>query len=291
MTTSLARCNAPDIQRTFAELAVESMYREINLTPKPGLVDRVNNGAHCDMTFALFMTSIAAIAPWFSVFFNVGRETARLAGPQTLRAIRPTGLACEQAMFNATGGVNTHKGGIFSLGLLCAAAGRLTQRDEALTQRSLCHETRLICTGIVEQELKTTGIAKTKGEQQFQKYGFTGARGEAARGFITVRQAGLPQLQTALRQGESEDLALLRMFLGMMAVNPDTNLVSRGGVKGLNYARRYSRRLLKIKRLTANRLVKALCRMDAEFIKRNLSPGGSADLISVGWLLSQFPAE
>lgn len=72
MTTSLARCKAPDAQRTVAELAVEAMYREIHLTPKPGLVDRVNSGAHSDMDFALFMTSIAAIAPWFSTFFNVG---------------------------------------------------------------------------------------------------------------------------------------------------------------------------------------------------------------------------
>ena len=291
MTTSLARCNAPDVQRTIAELAAEAMYREIRLTPKPGLVDRVNSGAHSDMDFALFMASIAAVAPWFSTFFNVGRETARFSGPQTLRAIRPTGLACEQAMFNATGGVNTHKGGIFSLGLLCAAAGRLIQRDETLTQRSLCRETRIICTGIVEQELKTTGIARTKGEQQFQTYGFTGARGEAASGFITVRQAGLPHLNTALGQGESEDVALLRMLLGLMAANPDTNLVSRGGIEGLNYARRYARRLLKIKRLPADKLVNALLRMDAEFIKRNLSPGGSADLISVGWLLSQFSPE
>lgn len=291
MTTSLARFNEPDVQRSFAELAVEALYREINLTPKPGLVDRVNSGAHSDMNFALFITSIAAIAPWLSLFFNTGRESAYLAGPQTLRALRPTGLACELAMFTATGGVNTHKGGIFSLGLLCAAAGRLTQRHEALTQRSLCHETSLICTGIVEQELKNSGIAKTKGEQQFQAYGFTGARGEAASGFITVRQSGLPYLQTALRQGESEEVALMRMLLGLMAANPDTNLVSRGGTAGLNYARRYARRLLKIQRLTADKLVKALFRMDAEFIKRNLSPGGSADLIAVGWLLSQFPAE
>lgn len=291
MTTSLARCNAPDVQQPFAELAAEALYREIRLTPKPGLVDRVNSGAHKDMDFALFMSSIAAIAPWFSTFFNVGRETARLAGPQTLRAIRPTVLACEQAMFNATGGVNTHKGGIFSLGLLCAAAGRLTQRQENLTQRSLCEECSAICTGIVERELNNRGVAKTKGEQQFKAYGFTGARGEAESGFATVRHAGLPHFETALRRGASEDEALLRMLLGLMALNPDTNLVSRGGTKGLNYARRYARRILTVQHLTPEKLINALTNMDVQFIRRNLSPGGSADLIAVGWLLSQFPSE
>ena len=291
MTTSLARCNAPDVQHPFAELAAEALYREIRLTPKPGLVDRVNSGAHRDMNYALFMASIAAIAPWFTAFFNVGRETARLAGPQTLRAIRPVGLACEQAMFNATGGVNTHKGGIFSLGLLCAAAGRLTQRQESLTQRSLCDESRAICAGIVDRELKNRGVAKTKGEQQFQAYGLTGARGEAESGFATVRHAGLAHFEMALRQGASEDDALLRMLLGLMAANPDTNLVSRGGIKGLNYARRYSRRILAVKHLTPEKRVNALTNMDVQFIRRNLSPGGSADLIAVGWLLSQFPCE
>lgn len=178
MTILPARHPECGVQRSVAELAAEAMYREITLTPKPGLVDRDNSGAHQDMNFTVFMASIAAVAPWFSLFFNVGKETASLGGMQTLRAIRPTGLACEQAMFAATGGVNTHKGGIFSLGLLCAAAGRLSQRDEALTQRSLCNETRLICTGIVELELKKSGVAKTKGEQLFQTFGFTGARGK-----------------------------------------------------------------------------------------------------------------
>lgn len=291
MTTLPARCHEPDVQRPFAALAVGAMYREIRLTPKPGLVDRANNGAHQDMNYSLFMASIAAIAPWFSLFFNAGRETARLCGEQTLAAIRPTGLACEQAMFNATGGVNTHKGGIFSLGLLCAAAGRLTQRRGALTQRSLCHEVRLMCAGIVAHELKSTGVAKTKGERLFQTFGFTGARGEAANGFTTVRQFGLPALENALRQGASENEALLRMLLALIAANPDTNLVSRGGIKGLNYAQRYARRLLAIRNLPVGKLHHALGRMDAAFIARNLSPGGSADLLAVGWLLSQFPAE
>ncbi|HDR2793632.1 TPA: triphosphoribosyl-dephospho-CoA synthase CitG [Enterobacter asburiae] len=291
MTTSLARHPENVVQRSVAELAAEAMYREIALTPKPGLVDRANNGAHQDMTFTLFMDSIAVITPWYSLFFKAGRETASLGGEQTLRALRPIGLACEQAMFVATGGVNTHKGGIFSLGLLCAAAGRLTQRNVELTQRSLCEETRVICRGIVEQELKKSGVAKTKGEQLFQTFGFTGARGEAASGFITVRTFGLPLLESSFQLGASEREGLLRMLLGLMAENPDTNVISRGGVTGLNYVRRYARRLLKIKNLNSKILENALTRMDAELIRRNLSPGGSADLLAVGWLLSQFPQE
>ena len=111
-------------------LAEAALWQELELTPKPGLVDKYNNGAHRDMDHALFVRSIAAITPWFSRFTELGEKHAHLPASEQLRMIRPMGIACEQAMYAATGGVNTHKGGIFSLGLLCAAAGRLTQRQE-----------------------------------------------------------------------------------------------------------------------------------------------------------------
>ncbi|NDJ58793.1 triphosphoribosyl-dephospho-CoA synthase CitG [Enterobacteriaceae bacterium 4M9] len=285
------RSNPGASQYHIAELATRAMHREITLTPKPGLVDSANNGAHKDMTIMLFMASIAAISPWFSLFFEKGKQTATLPGPQTLRAIRPIGLACEHAMFTATHGVNTHKGGIFSLGLLCAAAGRLTGRDETLTQRNLCRETSRMCINLVEDELHPTRMPKTKGELIFQTTGLTGARGEAASGFITVRRYGLPLLEKSLRAGASEQDALLMMLLALMATNPDTNIISRGGVNSLRYVQRYARRLLKMKNLSGEKLYNALVNMDNALIARNLSPGGSADLLAVGWLLSHFPSD
>lgn len=98
------------------ELAARALRLELDLTPKPGLVDRANNGSHQDMDHALFLRSIAAITPWFSVFEQAGREHAHKAAGVQLRLLRPAGIACEQAMFAATGGVNTHKGGIFRWG-------------------------------------------------------------------------------------------------------------------------------------------------------------------------------
>lgn len=290
MSISTAKTDAIATRYNIVELAANAMYQEIILTPKPGLVDRANNGAHNDMNLNMFISSIAAISPWFSIFFDKGKQTANLSGAQTLLAIRPIGLACEQAMFSATGGVNTHKGGIFSLGLLCAAAGRLEQRSETLTQRSLCRETSIMCAGLVARELNIAGEPRTKGEKIFQTFGISGARGEAESGFFTVRKYGLPSLKKALYAGASEHEALLKMLLALLAVNPDTNVISRGGIKGLNYVKRYARRLLKIENLYGERLHHALKKMDSELINRNLSPGGSADLLAVGWLLSHFPA-
>lgn len=147
-----------------------------------------------------------------------------------------------------------------------------------------------MCAGLVSQELKRKGLAKTKGEHIFQRFGFSGARGEAENGFYTVRQFGLPQWQKARREGLSEQDALLRMLLALMAFNPDTNVVSRGGLSGLQYVQRYAQRVLKIEHLAGEKLRKALRHMDKALIDRNISPGGSADLLAVGWVLSHYPA-
>lgn len=248
------------------ELAEEALWHELELTPKPGLVDKLNSGAHRDMDHALFVRSIKAIAPWFVRFAELGIEHADKAAAEQLRLIRPMGIACEQAMYAATGGVNTHKGGIFSLGLLCFTAGRVRNA----TADTLCCEIGNICRGLVERELAGRSGMSTAGERQYQQFGLTGARGEAESGFATVRNV-LTQWQGG---------SLHELLLRLMAVNQDSNLVSRGGMDGLRYVQNYARNLL-----THGWDSEALIEMDQAFITRNLSPGGSADLLSVGWVL------
>lgn len=97
-------------------LAEEALWQELELTPKPGLVDRLNNGAHHDMDHALFVRSITAITPWLSRFTELGSDYADQPAGEQLRLLRPMGIACEQAMYAATGGVNTHKGEYFLSG-------------------------------------------------------------------------------------------------------------------------------------------------------------------------------
>lgn len=249
-------------------LAEEALWQELDLTPKPGLVDKYNNGAHRDMDHALFVRSIAAITPWFTRFAELGDKHAHRPAGEQLRMIRPMGIACEQAMYAATGGVNTHKGGIFALGLLCFAAGRL---GEVNPQR-LCREVSDICRGLVERELASRSSLATAGERQFHQFGLTGARGEAESGFATVRKA--------LSGWNRRHLHAL--LLRLMAVNPDSNLVSRGGMNGLRYVQDYAHDLLENGWDEG-----ALIAMDNALITRNLSPGGSADLLSVGWVLSK----
>jgi len=260
-------------------LAARALRQELDLTPKPGLVDRANSGAHRDMDYALFLASIDAITPWFARFEQAGFDHAHQPAAAQLRLIRPMGIACEQAMFAATDGVNTHKGGIFSLGLLSFAAGRLRGLGWQLSADTLCHEVSAICRGLVARELAGRAQAITAGEKQFRDYGLTGARGEAEQGFITVRRAVLPFWQQ--EQGERR---LHNALLRLMAVNRDSNLVSRGGLAGLRYVQDYAQQLL-----ATGWERDDLRQMDQALIARHLSPGGSADLLAVAYVLAMIP--
>lgn len=260
-------------------LAARALRQELDLTPKPGLVDSANSGAHRDMDYALFLASIDAITPWFARFEQAGFEHAHKPAAAQLRLIRPMGIACEQAMFAATDGVNTHKGGIFSLGLLSFAAGRLRGLGWQLSADALCNEVSAICRGLVARELAGRAQAITAGEKQFRDYGLTGARGEAEQGFITVRRAVLPFWQQ--EQGERR---LHNALLRLMAVNRDSNLVSRGGLAGLRYVQDYAQQLL-----ATGWEKDDLRQMDQALIARHLSPGGSADLLAVAYVLAMIP--
>jgi len=260
-------------------LAARALRLELDLTPKPGLVDRANSGAHRDMDYALFLASIDAITPWFARFEQAGFDHAHKPASAQLRLIRPMGIACEQAMFAATDGVNTHKGGIFSLGMLSFAAGRLRGLGWQLSADALCDEVSAICRGLVARELAGRAQAITAGEKQFRDYGLTGARGEAEQGFITVRRAVL-----LFWQQEQGERRLQNALLRLMAVNCDSNLVSRGGMAGLRYVQDYAQQLL-----TTGWERDDLRQMDQALIARHLSPGGSADLLAVAYVLAMIP--
>ena len=257
-------------------LAATALRLEVNLTPKPGLVDMANNGSHSDMDHALFLRSIDAITPWFRVFEKAGFEHALKPASEQLRLLRPAGMACEQAMFEATDGVNTHKGGIFSLGLICFAAGRLRGLNRLVCAQSVCQQVAEICKALVARELASRTHATTAGEKQYQQFGLTGARGEAELGFPTIRQHVLPYWYQ-----EAGERRFHHALLRLMAINPDSNLVSRGGIDGLCYVQDYAQTLLK-----NGWNIARLQEMDKALISRNLSPGGSADLLAVSYVLA-----
>lgn len=270
-----------------AILATTALLKEIYLTPKPGLVDRHNTGAHHDMSYQTFMDSIEAISPWFDSFYYGGYLNKDLQNACLLNAIRPVGIACEKAMFKATKGINTHKGAIFSLGLLCTAIGHLEAKQEQLSYHTICQQVAAMCQKVID-ELTIPHEQPTAGERLYKLYGFTGARGEAATGFSTVIRHSLPIYLKLLAQGHTEQTALLHALLSLMAHNNDTNVVARGGLAGLTTVQSIAKKLLASPKLYTPDHLSALMTFDQQLIKQHLSPGGSADLLSVTWLLAQY---
>lgn len=278
-----------DLFKLVADLAYHAMLVEVHLTPKPGLVDLLNNGAHDDMDVRLFERSAEAIRPYIMEFLQAGFAHRTQTADDLLTPLRPIGIAAEQAMFKATGGVNTHKGMIFSLGLICGAVGWLKGKGLAVDSLHISHTIKRCCALLVIKELKQpTHRPTTHGEKLFHEYGLTGARGEAASGLATITEHSLPALQAALEQGHSTEQALWQTLLVLMAYNPDTNVVSRGGMHGLRFVQNAAHDLLERGGCEWDGLENALIELDKRFTERRLSPGGSADLLAMTWLLAQL---
>lgn len=288
-TTSRLEANRLPWVVRYAQLANSAMLNEVNLTPKPGLVDMHNTGAHKDMDLTDFYRSADAIKAWIPYFIEYGMTTHQQLASDILPGIRPLGLACEAAMYKATSGVNTHKGTVFSLGLLATAIGRLVANQQAVTQQILCREVAAISQGLVKRELEANNRGQTAGQRLFSEFGLAGARGEAESGFKLVRQVSLPVYQRLISQGISQDNALLQALLSLMAVNGDTNVASRGGIDGLLWLQESAQTFLDAGGVFQPDHIKRLQEFDRQCIGLNLSPGGSADLLIVTWFLAQLP--
>ncbi|CAK7191917.1 2-(5''-triphosphoribosyl)-3'-dephosphocoenzyme-A synthase [Commensalibacter sp. Nvir] len=269
---------------TVTDMARDALLSEINLHPKPGLVDPQDCGAHSDMDYSLFLESIHAITPFFRLFYEEGYKTAYVPASQTLRVLRKIGIRCEQTMFTATKGVNTHKGGVFSLGLLCGAVGRLTATKKKYTSLDICAEVSSICDGLVQNDLEQVNSKSqyTAGESIYLRHGLGGARAEAESGFATVQRYALPAYRKALLNGAPSDHAKLIALITLMAHNQDTNVISRVGLSGLEFVQNASKKVLNTLQekgfLAFRRDVKQLNHV---FIAHRISPSGSADLLSV----------
>lgn len=259
-----------------------ALNQEYATTPKPGLVDRNNRGAHKDMGISHFFSSANALRPYFARFAEAGWLSRDAAPEETFRRIRPIGLEAEQAMLKVTHGINTHKGAIFSIGLLCAAAGRLSPED--WQPETLLAQCAAMATGLTARDFAgvTSETAKTAGERIYAAYGITGVRGQAEAGFPAVQEVGLPILQQGLSKGLSFNDAGCVTLLHLIAATDDTNLIHRSNRQTqLEIKERFATML----REEPFPTMETILELDKEFIQRNLSPGGSADLLAATYFL------
>ena len=259
-----------------------ALQQEVSTTPKPGLVDRSNRGAHKDMDIRHFFASATALRPFFCRFAEAGFLTRDLTPPETFQKIRSEGIRAEEAMLQATHGVNTHKGAIFSLGILCAAAGRLP--PENWQPEQLLNQCAAMTAGLTAQDFAgiTSDSARTVGEQLYAQFGITGVRGQAEAGFPAVLNTGLPVLRQGLGQGLSLNDSGCAALLHLLCVADDTNLIKRSSRQE---QLELQSRIAALLREAPFPSEETLTRLDQEFIQRNLSPGGSADLLAITYFL------
>lgn len=265
--------------------ACRALAHELALELKPGLVTPSARGSHADMDHGTFAASIGALAGYFG-------DCARLAASGcNFAALQARGRLAERAMFAATGGVNTHKGAIFTLGLLAAAAGRQFADTGTLDPRSLGTQVArhwgaaiLIAGAAPGAEFDATHGARLRGD-----LGLPGAREQAAAGFPVLFATTLPQLGHALAQGATPEMAAIHALLATIAVLPDTNLAHRGGLAGLHWAQRGASGFIADGSVFGPRWRLAIDRLGAGFVARWLSPGGSADLLAAACFLRELP--
>jgi triphosphoribosyl-dephospho-CoA synthase len=259
-----------------ADLAVHALLEEAELTPKPALVDRRGGGAHDDMDLGMLFSSAYALRPTF-------RDLAtRAYGCTPSRRLREElaaiGRRGETTMFAITGGVNTHRGAIWALGLLTAAAamapaGAPPADIAAFAGRVASFPDHCAPTEVSHGSLVT------------RRYGVAGARGEARRGFPNVVGIALPVLRATREAGQPERLARLDALVALIAHVDDTCLLHRGGRPALRDAQAGARAVIAVggnATLAGRRAVRSL---EMTLLRHNASPGGSADLLAAALFL------
>ena len=270
-------------------MVTHTLLEEVATTPKPGLVDRNNDGAHRDMTFLSFQMSASALRGYWKDCFLIGAKTAELPAREAFAEMRARGMEAERKMLAATRGVNTHKGAIFTLGTICGALGRLWQPEAPCTDHErLSKACAVLCADAVEADysvLEKSRAAHTAGERLYLQYGMRGIRGEVAAGLPAVLETGLPVLEACLDEGMSRNDAGVIALLYLIARGEDTNMIKRGGYA---LAREVSSYLRDELRRNPRPTMESVRQLDELFIRRNLSPGGCADLLAVSFFLHDW---
>jgi triphosphoribosyl-dephospho-CoA synthase len=275
-----ARPAAPETQRVHGWLgraAIVSLYDELALYPKPGLVSFVDSGSHHDMDAGTFLRSLFSLRHYFAQTALAGSEHAPFARLEAL------GIEAETRMLAATRGVNTHRGAIFVLGLLSASAGAVHATGRACTPEALRNMLMSRWGDALRERI--VRVSSSNGSAVAKRLGLRGASEEAALGFPTLFEHTLPALQRARLFTSDERGARLHAFFATLAVMDDTTLAHRGGLVGLRFGQSAAREFLEAGGVDRPDAIAHAVKLHHEFVRRRLSPGGVADMLAAAcWL-------
>ena len=259
----------------LARTAVAALHDELKAYPKPGLVSPRDSGAHADMDFALMCRSADALLQPFAALAEAGRR-----GRPFEEALAPLGVDAERRMLAVTAGVNTHRGAIFSMGLMVAAIARSQACSPRISPGSIRATLRREWGEALEAHAARASAAPTHGGLVRRETGHDGARREAALAFPSVFEVAIPSYCRALQAGLDGNAVLVETLFSLMAAVDDTTVLYRGGLDGAAFVRRSAAAFLADGGCAQPAWHEMAERLHLAFIERNLSAGGCADLLA-----------
>ncbi|WP_029758778.1 triphosphoribosyl-dephospho-CoA synthase CitG [Fusobacterium nucleatum] len=261
-----------------AKLATKALLYEVSISPKAGLVSRLSNGSHKDMDFYTFIDSALSLSHYFSECFIYGQEN-NFGSPDFFKNLRNLGKAAEKEMFKATSGINTHKGTIFSMGILISVLASYLKETNKIDLKILSEKIKDMCAPLLN-ELETTNNFSTYGEKAFKKYHLTGARGLAISGYDIVLLDGINKLKEFTKILDFETSCILLLFY-YISILDDTNIVNRTNFETLKKVQILCKNLYEENKkfLSKEKIKKEMSNLNDIFIEKNISAGGSADLL------------
>lgn len=267
-----------DLQKV-GQYLTQAILLEVSTHPKPGLVTRLSNGAHKDMSIFTFMMSSAVLSKAFNDLQDIG-QAHRGTLAELFCKLRSYGVGAEAELLRVTKGVNTQRGILFAGGIVSAVSGYAM--NMGLSRDALLPMIKKMAAGLVARELKNLDhAAMTAGEKLYYKYGITGIRGEVENGFPSVINHGLPALEDAFNKGATINDALVHALIALMTVVEDSNVIWRTDYETLLEVQRIAKDILNLGSVFTEKGRIAIAETERYFLQRRISPGGSADLLSV----------
>ena len=264
--------------KNIATLATKALLYEVSISPKAGLVSRLSNGSHKDMNFYTFIDSSLALHNYFLNCFDYGQEKL-FSCPNFFKDLREVGKVAEKEMYEATKGINTHKGTIFSMGILLTVLGVHLKENKKIDLKVLSEKIKEMCKPLLN-ELEDADSISTYGEKAYKEYHLTGARGLAISGYEIVLLDGINKLKDFCKTLDFETACILLLFY-YMSVLDDTNIVNRASITILKEVQILSKELFEEnkKTLVKENIKNSMSKLNDIFIEKNISAGGSADLL------------
>lgn len=266
--------------KSISKLAIRALLYEVSVNPKPGLVDPTSNKTHPDMDVFTFIDSSIILEDYFDSCVEIALKNKNASPVELFQLIRHKGIKAEREMFTTTNGVNTHKGAIFSLGIMCTATAICLQKENNLHLSEIQQTIKAMLVDLLNNDLNSAVLndkSLTEGEKQYIKFGKTGIRGEASNGFPAVFELSLPFFINSIGTLNERLIDTLILIAGSIQ---DSNLIKRSD--DIEITNWMHLQMIEFQSLGGSKTQEGMVflkQLIVKFNQRNLSLGGSADTL------------